>query len=586
MTKDFYVDIIILYLEINGVISLKNIDNLCMNCFEELTQGSVCSSCGYDNDTQSDITYLQPKTVLGGRYVIGSVVSHESDAVTYMAYDSQLDDVVTVREFLPKNRANRLEGNLDIHVRERYKASFERFKQSFINLWSTIIKMRNLSAVIPTYDVFELNGTAYAVSEYMESITLREFLLRTPEGNITWEKARIMFMPVLTTIEALVSNGIIHGGICPDNLVLCRDGKVRLKGFCIAEANTANSELEFNVNEGYTALEQYENSHKMGPATDIYAFSACIFRALVGQNPPDAKSREANDKLMIPNTIAEKIPTHVIKALGGGLQIYPEKRTSDVELFREQLNAAPNVVAAAAEQDNKKEVKAVNKQEKPVPEEKYSYDDYQEYDEIKSNKKGSKIAIAVLVILIIAAIAAGIIIVRNGGIGSGNKETTTGSVAAATYTVPDFVSAGYTQSYVQNSGAWNEQFEISFVSEYSADAEEGIIFEQSVAAGETVEEKTPIVLTVSKGIQTETVPDVGGMKLDDAKKKLEDLGFKVSTVEIYNDGSYTPNTVRSAHGSAPAKDTVCAVGEEIILQVYGEVQTTTAAPDTTDEVTE
>lgn len=66
-----------------------------------------------------------------------------------------------------------------------------------------------------------------------------------------------------------------------------------------------SSELEFNVNDGYTALEQYENNHKMCPATDIYAFSACIFRALVGQNPPDAKSRELNDKLMIPNTIAE-----------------------------------------------------------------------------------------------------------------------------------------------------------------------------------------------------------------------------------------------------------------------------------------
>ena len=50
-----------------------------------------------------------------------------------------------------------------------------------------------------------------------------------------------------------------------------------------------SSELEFNVNEGYTAIEQYDNNHKMCPATDIYAFSACIFRALVGQNPPSAK---------------------------------------------------------------------------------------------------------------------------------------------------------------------------------------------------------------------------------------------------------------------------------------------------------
>lgn len=563
---------------------MKNIDNLCMNCFEELTQGSICPSCGYDNDTQPDMVYLQPKTVLGGRYAVGSVVDRESDAATYMAYDTQLDAVVTIREFLPKNIANRLEGNSDVHVRERYKSSFEKYKQSFINLWSAMIKMRNLSAVIPTYDIFELNGTAYAVSEYIDSITLREFLLRAPEGNITWDKARIMFMPVLTTIEALVSNGIIHGGICPDNLVLCRDGKIRLKGFCISEANKANTELEFNVNEGYTALEQYENNHKMGPATDIYAFSACIFRALVGQNPPDAKSREANDKLMIPNVVAERIPTHVIKALGGGLQIYPESRTSDVEAFREQLNAAPNVVAAAAEPVKESTQYARQSVKPPVNEDEY-LDSYQEYDEIKPSKNGSKIAVIVLIVLIIAAIIAGVFVVKNGGINFKKEESTTPSVKVATYTVPDFVSAGYTQSDVQNNGAWNEQFDISYTSEYSSDAQEGIIFKQSVDAGEEVDEKTQIVLTVSKGIQTETIPDVGGMPLEDAKKKLEDLGFKVSTVEIYNDGSYTANTVRPIHGSAPSKDTVCAVGEEIILQVYGEEQTTTS-PETTENAEE
>ena len=87
----------------------------------------------------------------------------------------------------------------------------------------------------------------------------------------------------------------------------------------------------------------------MCPATDIYAFSACIYRALVGSNPPDAPSRETNDKLMIPNKIAESIPTHVIRALGAGLQIYPENRAQSAARLRELLNAAPSVVAQAAE---------------------------------------------------------------------------------------------------------------------------------------------------------------------------------------------------------------------------------------------
>ncbi|MGN1328999.1 MAG: PASTA domain-containing protein [Eubacterium sp.] len=549
---------------------MKNTDNLCMNCFEELTNGSVCEECGFDNDSTEDIIYLQKRTVLSDRYVVGRFVAHESDAAVYMGYDTQLDEVVTIREFLPKGIAVRLEGNLDVHIRERYKESFGKLKASFLNLWSTLIKMRNLSAVIPTYDVFELNSTAYAISEYTESISLREFLLRNPDGNIDWEQARIMFMPVLTTLESLHSNGIIHGAICPDNLLLCRDGKVRLKGFCISEANTMSSALEFNVNDGYTAIEQYDNNHKMCPATDIYAFSACVFRALVGQNPPDAKSRETNDKLMIPNTIAEKIPTYVIRALGGGLQIYPEKRTQDIDTFREQLNAAPAVVAAAAPAPNK----AVNAEEEfdAVTQEK-NYRGYPGYDDVKDNSKRNKIIIIVLVVLIVAACVAGVLVAKNGGLNK--QEDTTAPIAVATYTVPNFTSAGYTQSDIENNGAWNEQFKLTFDSQYSVDVDEGIVFKQSVTAGETVDKGTEIVLTVSKGVQTAEVPDVGGLTLEEATEKLKEAGFEVSSVEVYNDGAHAENTVKSSFGMAPKAGSVCAVGDEVILQVYGEVVTTT-----------
>ena len=123
--------------------------------------------------------------------------------------------------------------------------------------------MNSLSAVIPVYDVFEENETAYSVSEKMATVSLRDFLLRNNDNNILWEKARLMFMPVLTTLENLHSNGIIHGAISPDALVLCKDGKVRLAGFCISECSCSGGELEFNANEGYTALEQYDNNHKV-----------------------------------------------------------------------------------------------------------------------------------------------------------------------------------------------------------------------------------------------------------------------------------------------------------------------------------
>ncbi|MBR7072091.1 MAG: PASTA domain-containing protein, partial [Eubacterium sp.] len=141
---------------------------------------------------------------------------------------------------------------------------------------------------------------------------------------------------------------------------------------------------------------------------------------------------------------------------------------------------------------------------------------------------------------------------------------------------------GYTQSDVESNGAWNQQFKFTFNADYSKNVEEGIIFKQNIEPGETVSEGTEIVLTVSKGIQTVEIPDVGNLAIEEATATLEGLGFKVSTVEVYNDGSHTPHTVKALNGSAPAVGETVAVGEEIILQVYGEVQTT-AAPETTTE---
>ncbi len=537
---------------------MRDIDNLCLNCFKELTEGAVCAECGFDNDEPNDSMYLARKTVLADKYIIGAVISHESDAVTYSAYDIQLDRAITVREFYPKGIANRLEGATDIRIRQKYTDACEKYKNSFVKLWTTMAKMHSLSASVPVYDVFEGNNTVYAVIEHMECISLHDYLLRNENNNIAWDNARLMFMPVLTTLEALHNNGIIHGSISPDSLVLCRDGKVRLSPFCIQEACDVTSALEFAPQEGYAALEQYDNHHKIGPATDIYAFSACIYRSLVGTNPPSAEERETNDKIMIPNSIAETIPMHVIKAIGGGMQIYPEKRTKNISDFRERLDAAPSVQAQAAVSTD--------------------YTKHQEYDD-QQNKK-SRAIIIVLVILIMAAIGAGIWLVQFSGLIDTQQTTTTAPVLKS-YEVPNFVGTGYTKSDIENNGAWNQQFTFTFNSDYSTDVEEGVIFKQSVAAGETVEAGTEIVLTVSKGIQTVEVPDVSNKTLEEATQELEALGFKVSSVEVYNDGGHSPNTIKSTYGSAPAAGEVVAVGEEVILQVYGEVQTT--QPDDSED---
>ena len=536
-----------------------------MNCFEKLTAGCVCRNCGFDNDTIRDALYLPLKAVLINRYVVGNIISYESDAVTYIGYDTERMAVVTVREFLPKNITNRLEGNYDVHVRERYKKNYLKYKDSFIKLWKTLKELNSLSAVIPVLDVFEANETAYAVCEKMDTVTLRDFLIRNTDNNILWDKARLMFMPILTTLENLHKRGIIHGAINPDNLVLCRDGKVRLAGFCISECCEAAGELEFNPVPGYSALEQYQNAHKLCPATDIYAFSACIYRALVGTNPPEAPEREINDKLMIPNSIAEKIPAHVIRALGGGLQIYPENRIQSIEDFRELLSAAPSVVAQAV-------AAAAPIKERPRnPVEDDEDDEFEEHsskNKFFANKRNVIIVGIIAAVVLIAAIAA--LIGFSGGGGAGNETTLPSS---STVTVPNFCSAGYFEEDISNTASWNSQFNITFTYEFSSKFEKGVVFKQSVAPKTEVSRGSDIVLTVSKGVEMVDVPDVGGLSRTEAVSQLEKAGFKVKTVTVYNDGSGTYDNVKSNGGIAPQEGSTVPKGEEVIIQVYGRVVT-------------
>ena len=128
---------------------MRDTENLCANCWKELTQGAACPECGFDNDNANDTMFLQLKTVLQGKYVVGKVLSQESDAVTYSGYDAQLDKVVIIREFYPKGMASRLEGSADLHVRQKFIDSAVRYKKSFYKLWTTLEKMQAFRLLFP-----------------------------------------------------------------------------------------------------------------------------------------------------------------------------------------------------------------------------------------------------------------------------------------------------------------------------------------------------------------------------------------------------------------------------------------------------
>ncbi len=544
-----------------------NIDNLCMSCMNELYGEKQCPKCGYYVDSPQISPYLQLKTPIGDKYVVGKVVSSNSEGATYMAYDTGRNTPVYVREFLPEKFVDRSFGTTELTVKVQWRDYYYNYLKKFLELWRKLARVRGLSALVPVVDIIEENNTAYVVTEYVESISLREFLLRSQTGYLNWEKAKVLFMPVLSTLSALHQMGIIHNGINPDNLLIGRDGKLRLSGFSISEARIEGSELSPEFFEGYTPIEQYGYNYENGCWSDVYAFCAVIYRALVGSVPQDAVSRSMNDQLIIPARYAEIIPVYVINALMNGLQIDPRERTSNIEALREELSATPGNVASSFSGVNVQT--GERKQPKPEP--------VAQEDENSTTKT---ILIAFLVCL-------GVGLIIFGGWFLYDKvikdyidtpvESTTET--PKTYEVPNFVNSSY--DMVAQNPVQNDRFTIKSVMEYSDEVEKGYIISQSVEPGQVVEEGTEITFVVSKGPEYKIIPSVKNLYVDFAKEQLEEAGFVVNIITKENNGDYEEGLVAEV---TPEEGASRIKGSEVWIQVYGPPPST--EPQTEESTTD
>ncbi len=532
-----------------------NYDNLCMGCMNELNGEVQCPVCGYNVDTPQKSPYLPVKTLIGGKYIVGKVMSFNSEGITYMAYDVDRKSAVVLREFMPETLVVRDFDDVRITVLEHQRELYDALLREFLALWRNLARIRGFSALIPVIDIFEENNTAYAVTEYTESLTLRDFLLRSRTGYLNWEKANQLFMPVLSLLSCLHEVGIVHYGISPDTLLVGRDGKLRLSGFSIKEYRFGNENISPEIFDGYAPLEQYRFSVEDGAWSDVYAFCAVIYRSLVGSVPQDAVARSTSDKLIIPARYAEIIPAYVINALMNGLQIDPNERTRDIETLREELSATPsNVVSSYS---------GVS----VVPEEKKEISVTPEFIPVEEESPGGTVLKTFLVIL-------GIGLVIFAGWMIGNRlmkqpeetpvETTT--EADEMVEVPDFVNTAF--DLIAQNKIQNERFIIKAEYGYSSDIEKGNIVSQSIEPGEKVAIGTEIVFVVSKGPEYVVVPNVKDLTLEEATAKLEESGFKVETSEKLNDGSQFENTVA---GIVPQEGTEQVKGSTVTIEVWGAV---------------
>ena len=540
---------------------MMNTDHLCMSCMREIGDENQCPYCGFHADSPQLAPYLPLRTVVAERYLAGKLLDYNGDGATYMGWDLEMNAPVTIREFLPDSIAERRE-DLTLVPMAGCEITYRDCYQSFLELWRKLARMRGLSALILVFDIVEDHGTAYAISEYMEGVSLREYLLRSPSGYLSWEQARILFMPVLSTLGTLHSAGIIHRGISPTTLIVGKNGKMRITGFSIWQARTARGDLTAQLFPGYAAIEQYGFEGQQGPWTDIYSFSALLYRTLIGSTPLEATSRVTNDRLMVPGKFAEQLPAYVINALMNGLQILPEDRTRTVDQLRAELSAAPGTSTAAIAYAGKEDAPY----QEPVPSGR------------KKSASGSKTAL----IAGLASIAACLVIfavlsltVWREDIGmffTGGASTQASSNAPELVKVPDFRGLNY-NNIKSNTDYTNAFF---FETEYQDSDTQGkdVVLSQNIAYGTEVPKGSTIKLVLSSGNEEITLPDFKGQNYATVKLKLEEMGFQCRAIVEKNDDSERAGKVAEML-TTPEKG--YKKGTVIYVKVWGEVETKEAS---------
>lgn len=562
-----------------------NTDQLCMGCMREIGHEKQCPHCGFQSDAAQVAPYLPIRTVVGERYVIGKLLEYNGEGATYIAYDTASGNAVCLREFYPLGLVHRAADNISVVPISGYETAYRECGRSFADLWNKLCRMRDVPGIIRAFDLISDYGTIYAIMENNnDDITLREYLLGSRTGYISWDKARQLLMPVLSAIDALHSNGIYHRGISPLTLLIGRDGKIRISGFCTPQVRSARSDLEPQLYPGYAAIEQYGYKGQQGPWTDIYAFGAVLYRTLIGSDPIEATTRVTNDRLMVPGKFAEQLPAYVINGLVNSLQILPEDRTQSAEQLHAEITASPSAAVAEESFVESRRVptpaERPQRQPSPVPAPKKK----------KKKKQSGSVTTALTAALICVVVGlAGFLVLsatvlpEEYNVFRSMRSENTSEVNpdnAEMVVMPDFRTKNYTE--IISSDYYKSRFTIEKEDVNSQDVEFGYIISQSVEPGTKVPAGTKVLLTVSKGIEKVRLTNVLGMNYDEAYALLTDIGFEVSKAERANDGTHTAGEVIQMSKTPEA---MYEKGEKVTLQVYAEPLTEEAPTTTTTAAT-
>jgi serine/threonine protein kinase len=276
-------------------------------------------------------------------YLLERVLGQGGFGITYLARDTNLDQKVAIKEYLPVDVATR---RADATVRARSDEQTERYRwglDRFIREARTLARFDHPN-IVRVLSVFEQHGTAYMVMRFEEGENFAALL----ERKRTLAEADLMrvLLPVLEGLELVHNAGFIHRDIKPDNIHIRADGTPVLLDFGSARMALGQSRtMTILVAPGYAPFEQYYSSgDDQGPWSDIYSLGATCYRAIAGVPPMDAIARSKGilgsaREILVPATAVGqgRYSERLLKAVDHALAFSENDRPQTIAEWREEL---------------------------------------------------------------------------------------------------------------------------------------------------------------------------------------------------------------------------------------------------------
>ncbi len=453
---------------------------------------------------------------LDGRYEIREIIGVGGMAVVYKAYDCIEDRIVAVKI-----------------LKEEF-ISNEEFITRFKNE-SKAIAVLNHPNIVKVYDVSFGDLIQYIVMEYVDGITLKQYIER--QQSLRWKDAVYLTIQVLRALQHAHDKGIVHRDVKPQNIMLLSDGTIKVTDFGIARF--ARSEHKTMTDKAIGSVHYISPEQARGELTDekadIYSVGVMLYEMLTGQLPFEADSAvsvaimQLQQDPVMPRDINENIPVGLEQITMHAMQKDVAKRyRSAAEMLRdlEEFRRSPDMVfeyTYFVDTEPTRFVDAVNEGDLfgASAEQSRTVGDDDDYDYEDDEEKSPVIPIlaGVAIAFIIAAVVVGVLIFK-----SWSKDTT------ETVTVPNFI--GMTVADLEFEYGDDFVFDIEYQESDSVPA--GTVMDQSIKENRTIKKTQTIKIVISRGTELITIPRLYNLSENEAKIQLKKLGFGYTFIKKYD----------------------------------------------------